>query len=171
MSAVQVFWKHCGKREIACNKQFLLFPQCFLSFPITFCHYHKIWIHHLQSLCVWKSLKFVVVERVNFRTFPWKARKHCRKGEKKWLPKLSPFQKVVTYIQSHQNSHCVVQGVCNNRSYISCAFTPFAPPVWLSGERVRLMTWGLWVRSLVEATFLSSLFSPLTSAEASEKSS
>ena len=46
-----------------------------------------------------------------------------------------------------------------------------APPGWLSGERVGLMTWWLQVRSTVEATFLSGVFSPLTSAEACEKSS
>ena len=46
-----------------------------------------------------------------------------------------------------------------------------APPRWLSDERVGLMTWWLRVRSPVEATFLSGVFSPLTSAEAYEKSS
>ena len=46
-----------------------------------------------------------------------------------------------------------------------------APPGWISGERVRLRTWWLWVRSLVEVTFLSGVFSPFTSAEACEKSS
>ena len=46
-----------------------------------------------------------------------------------------------------------------------------APPGWLSGERVGLKTWWLWVRSPVEATFLCGVFSPLTSAEACEKSS
>ena len=46
-----------------------------------------------------------------------------------------------------------------------------APLGWLSGERVRLMTWWLQVRSWVEMTFLSGVFSPLTSAEACEKSS
>ena len=38
-------------------------------------------------------------------------------------------------------------------------------------ERVGLMTWWLRVRSPVEATFLSGVFSPLTSAEACEESS
>ena len=42
---------------------------------------------------------------------------------------------------------------------------------WLSGVRVGLMTWWLRVRSPDEATFLSGVFSPLTSAEACEKSS
>ena len=32
-----------GKGEIARNKQFLLFPQCFLPVWITFCHFHQIW--------------------------------------------------------------------------------------------------------------------------------
>ena len=47
----------------------------------------------------------------------------------------------------------------------------FASPGWLSGERVGLMTWWLWVRSPVEANFLSGVFSSLTSVEACEKSS
>ena len=46
-----------------------------------------------------------------------------------------------------------------------------ALPGWLSGERVGLITWWLRVRSPVEETFLSGVFSPLTSAEACEKSS
>ena len=49
-----------GKGEIACNEQFLLFPQCFLPVWITFCHFRQIWNCRLQTLSVWKSLKFVV---------------------------------------------------------------------------------------------------------------
>ena len=45
------------------------------------------------------------------------------------------------------------------------------PPGWLSGKPVGLITWWLWVRSPVEANFLSGVFSPLTSTEACEKSS
>ena len=29
-----------GKEEIACNEQFLLFPQCFLPNSTTVCHFH-----------------------------------------------------------------------------------------------------------------------------------
>ena len=54
-----------GKGEIACNEQFLLFWHCFLSVWRTFFHYHQIWNCHLQTLWIWKSLKFVVWERVN----------------------------------------------------------------------------------------------------------
>ena len=53
-----------GKGEIARNEQFLLFPQCFLPFWRTFCHFHQIQNCRLQSLSVWKSLIFVVWERV-----------------------------------------------------------------------------------------------------------
>ena len=42
MSAVQVFSKHCGKREIARNEQFLLFPQYSLPLWRTFCHYRLV---------------------------------------------------------------------------------------------------------------------------------
>ena len=54
------------------NEQFLLF-QCFLPVWRTFCHFHQIlngyqfWLISnccLQTLSVWKSLKFVVWERV-----------------------------------------------------------------------------------------------------------
>ena len=50
--------------EIARYKQFLLFPLCFLPVWRTFCHFHQIWNCHLQTLSVWKSLKFVILERV-----------------------------------------------------------------------------------------------------------
>ena len=52
--------KTLGKGEIARNEQFLLFPQCFLPIWITFSHFRQIWNCHLQTLLVWKSLKFVV---------------------------------------------------------------------------------------------------------------
>ena len=49
-------------------EQFLLFPQCFLPVWRTFCHFYQIWNCRLQTLSVWKSLKFVVWERV--KLFP-----------------------------------------------------------------------------------------------------
>ena len=52
------------KGEIACIKQFLLFPQCFLPFLRPFSHFQQIKKSCLQTLSVWKSLKFVVWERV-----------------------------------------------------------------------------------------------------------
>ena len=63
--AEQVFWKHWGKGEIAGNEQFLLFPQCFLTFRKTLCHFHQISNCRLLSLWVWKSLKFFVSESDN----------------------------------------------------------------------------------------------------------
>ena len=50
-----------GNGEIARNKQFLLSPQCFLPVRITFCHFRQILNCRLQTLSVWKSLKFVVL--------------------------------------------------------------------------------------------------------------
>ena len=38
----KAFENTVGKGEIARNEQFLLFPQCFLPFWITFCHLHQI---------------------------------------------------------------------------------------------------------------------------------
>ena len=53
-----------GKGEIARNEQFLLFPQCFLPVWITFVHFDQNKNCCLQTLSVWKNLKFVVWERV-----------------------------------------------------------------------------------------------------------
>ena len=53
-----------GKGEIARYEQFLLFPRCFLPVSRTFCNFHQIWNCCLQSLSVWKILRFVVWERV-----------------------------------------------------------------------------------------------------------
>ena len=41
------------------------FSQCFLPVWRNFCHFHPIQNCRLQTLSVWKSLKFVVWERVN----------------------------------------------------------------------------------------------------------
>ena len=54
-----------GKEEIACNEQFLLFPQCLLPIWRAFCHFHQIKNCRLETLSVWKSLTCVVWERVN----------------------------------------------------------------------------------------------------------
>ena len=46
-----------GKGEIARNKQFLLFPQCFLSVGRTICHFHQFLNCRLQTLSVWEESK------------------------------------------------------------------------------------------------------------------
>ena len=66
--AVQYFENTVGEGEITRNEQFLLLPQCFLSVWITFFHFHQISNCCLQTLSVWKSLKFVVWERVKLNT-------------------------------------------------------------------------------------------------------
>ena len=59
--------------------------------------------------------------------------------------------------------------------FVVSVINPFpnilAPPGWLSGKHVELVTWWLRVRYPVEANLISSVFSPLTSAKTSEKSS
>ena len=81
--------------------------------------------------------------------------------------------------QSFRNDSChflIKSCVCLTDNFpIICLYSPTitksihscvleTPPGWLSGEHVGLMTWWLRVRSPVEATFLSGVFSPLTSA-------
>ena len=63
-SLLKTLW---GKGEIARNEQFLLFPQCFLPVWINFCHFRQIWNCRLQALSLWKSLNFVVCERVKIK--------------------------------------------------------------------------------------------------------
>ena len=66
-SLLKTLWE---KEKFSRNKQFLLFPRCFLPVWINFCHFHQIWKCRLQTLSVWKSLKFVVWERVNIAFNP-----------------------------------------------------------------------------------------------------
>ena len=58
VSAVQVFWKPMWEKEI------FLFSQCFLPVWRTLCHFPQNWSCHLQTLSVWKILKFIVWELV-----------------------------------------------------------------------------------------------------------
>ena len=62
----KAFESTAGKGEFARNEQFLLFPQCFLPVWRAFCHFHQIWKCRLQTLWNWKSLKFIVWERVRY---------------------------------------------------------------------------------------------------------
>ena len=63
------------KGEIACNEQFLLFSKCFRIVWKTFCHVHQIWNWNLQTISVWKSLKFVL----------WKWVKNVKKQPKSFI--------------------------------------------------------------------------------------
>ena len=115
--------------------------------------------------------------------------KHCGKRRNSSSQAISPFPTVFfTLLENclpfHQIQNCLLQtlsGLEESKIFlgervkvlviaVSLFLVPYRPG-WLSGECVRLMTWWLWVRSQVEATFLSGVFSPLTSAEACEKSS
>ena len=106
-----------GKGEIAHNEQFLVFPQCFLPVWITFFHFRQIWNCRLETLSVWKSIKFVVWEWLKVKTaikihLHYKYHtiltlyhtittfndpeerafwKHYGKRRKCWLPAFSPF--------------------------------------------------------------------------------
>ena len=51
------------------------FSQCLLPFWKTFCHFQQIQYCCLQTLSVWKSLSFVVLERVKI----YSCGKHCEK--------------------------------------------------------------------------------------------
>ena len=71
VSAVYMSFENTvGKGEIARNEQFLLFPQCFLPVWSIFWHFHEFWNYRLQTLSVWKTLKFVVWERVKVPIAP-----------------------------------------------------------------------------------------------------
>ena len=64
VSAVQVFWKHSGKRRNCSLRTISPFPTVFSTHLRTLCHFYQTWNCRLQTLLVWKSLKFAVWERV-----------------------------------------------------------------------------------------------------------
>ena len=49
-----------GKRRNCSLRAISLFQQCFLPVWKTFCHFHQILYCRLQTLSVWKHLKFVI---------------------------------------------------------------------------------------------------------------
>ena len=53
-------FSHSVFKRLASYQQFFLFPLYFLPVWRTSCHLHPVWNSHLQTLSVWKSLKFVV---------------------------------------------------------------------------------------------------------------
>ena len=89
-----------GKGEIAHNKQFLLFPQCFLLNQIIvspFVHIFDISLFAPEleepkigilgkglKLKAFPGDKINVAQKLKF--FFWKNRKHCGKRRKCWLP-------------------------------------------------------------------------------------
>ena len=93
--------------------------QCFLPFWRTFCHFYKILNCCLQTLSVWKILKFVVWERVN--SVPQKPDvndpekesiwKHCGKRRTWWCifsysyNVFYPFPNPISIIESHLFCH------------------------------------------------------------------
>ena len=54
--------------EIACNKQFLLFSQCFLHYVALIFHFKYTLKCRLQFVSIWSSLKFVVWKYVKEST-------------------------------------------------------------------------------------------------------
>ena len=60
VSAVQAFWKHCGKRRNCSWRAISPFPTVFSTCLKNFLPFSSNLNCRLQSLSVWKSLKFVV---------------------------------------------------------------------------------------------------------------
>ena len=59
------------KGEIACNKQFLLFLQCFLPYMAQIFNFKCILKCHLQFVSIWTSLKFCCLVMVTvYQTIP-----------------------------------------------------------------------------------------------------
>ena len=94
-----------GKGEIAHNEEFLLFPLHFYLFGGTFGHFHRTWHCHLQTLSVWKSLKFVFWEsicrwqRKCYSAISFgKGRKHFGNERKSCIRAFSPFSQMFTKV-------------------------------------------------------------------------
>ena len=147
-----------------------LFKSCLQNFnlPINMALVNKAYLHHpITRQQILDSSKLKEFVNDNFE-FDENGRKLSRRVEntvdKREIARYEQFLLFPQYFQK-----AFYPGA--SKGVIVWEWAIQAPPGWLSGERVRLMTWWLWVWSPVEATFLSNVFSPLTSAEACEKSS
>ena len=67
------------KKEIACNKRFLLFSQCFLPYMVLIFHFKCTLICHLQFVSIWTCLEYFLLlmgyqhSTFQFKPFPNKA--------------------------------------------------------------------------------------------------
>ena len=59
------------KDEIACDKQFLLFSQCFLPYMVLIFHFKCTFKCCLQFVSIWTSLKFcrLVIGKYTIQSF------------------------------------------------------------------------------------------------------
>ena len=66
VSAVELYWKHCGKKEklLVMNNFSFSHSVFFPCWELSASCFHQSWNCRLQRLSVWKSLKFVIWERV-----------------------------------------------------------------------------------------------------------
>ena len=60
-----VIENNVGKGDIDRYEQFLFFPQYLQPVKRTFCHFHQSRNCRLQTLSVWKGLKFLVSRRLS----------------------------------------------------------------------------------------------------------
>ena len=65
-SLLSTMWE---KEELLITSNFSFSHSVFYPFGWAFCHFHQIWNCCLQTLSVWKSLKFVVWEWVKINVF------------------------------------------------------------------------------------------------------
>ena len=91
------------KGEIAHNEQFLHFLQCFLPVSKAFCHFHQISNCRLPTLSAWKSLKFVVWERVNSFSHNSDFKRPYRRGT---------FENIVGKGENDGNQHFLLFPQC-----------------------------------------------------------
>ena len=63
-SLLKTLWK----KEKLFNIQNFSFSQCFLPIWSTFCHFHRMSNCRLQTLSIWKSLNFILWEKVKNAT-------------------------------------------------------------------------------------------------------
>ena len=102
-----------GKGEIARNEQFLIFPQCFLPVWISFYHLHQIQNCRLQTLPVWKGLKFVLWERFK-REFVGLVLGHDRPKSLKLVVVASPLALRIIGIALKLARQCQYNGLVKN---------------------------------------------------------
>ena len=139
MSAVQVFWKQCGKRR-NCS----LFSQCFQPMWTTSCHFYQIWNCRLQTLSDSKSLKCVIWRDKSLPhhpVFQWPPSKktfwkHCGISRKFWKPTFSPFPTLFSTLSKKRNLHFnplpYMQILAANKNIMSNIWTNGDTIIWLS---------------------------------------
>ena len=100
----EAFRKHSGKSRNCPKGTISSFPHSIYTLLENFLQFYQIWNCRLQTLTIWKSLKFLIWKRINFYRHPISSSKQNTfkttlvKDTMFWCPKTCSFFHIALFV-------------------------------------------------------------------------